>query len=325
MPKEDASVLAEFSVALFSDPPALLWVLPELFRSGLSIACIVSVLPRLPGVDLAEGVKREAEQRGIPFFRPGSLSSPEFQSKFFKTNPLALATMTLAKKIPNSILEGVPLGGVNYHPSYLPRYRGACPYFWPIFNGEKETGISIHQMIEEYDAGDIYVRKKVAVDPEETSGSLSMKCVKVGIPLLLLALKELKHGRKLPRIPQDPSQATQAPLPTIDLLEINWNSPAQKISALVRAASPFYGAFTSLGDQRILVWSLQISGQASDHLPPGTLVLSGGKTEVATSDVLVSLETIQHGLVRFYSGQEFLRVPGIKEGLILGNSRKGNP
>lgn len=315
---EDAVALQDFRVALFSDPPMVAWILPELLRSGLNVACVVSVTPRLLQNDGLDQVAEMAQKEGVPFFRPETLQSEKFVTDFFETKPSIIATATLSKRIPKSILDRVPQGGINFHPSLLPSYRGACPYFWPIVNGERQTGVTIHEMVEAFDAGDIHFRRKIPIDPAETSGSLAMKCARSGIKLLILALRELKEGRKLPRISQDLTRVSRARYPTPADLEISWDTKAEKILALVRAGSPYYGAFAVFRNKRLVIWSAQISRPNSEKVAPGTLVISKGKTEVAARDHFVSLETILDGLVQYYSGQEFLRIPGIRDGEQFG-------
>lgn len=317
--------MKDFRVAFFSDPPVLTWALPSLLQSGLSTACVVTLTPKILGKDPFPEIKGILQARGIPMFFPNTLSSPEFQEVFFNTAPSVIACMTLSRKIPQKLLSGVPLGGINWHPAFLPSYRGPVPGFWSIFNQEKETGVTLHDMTDEFDAGDIYFQKKIPIDPEETFGSLSFKGAIEGVKLLFLALNELKRGRKLPRIPQDPKRVSYAPFPQISGLEIQWDWPAEKISALIRAASPFLGASTWFQGELLKIWSARISEANTQKLKPGTLIISPGKTEVVTGNRLLSLETLQHGFFRYYSGAEFSQFPGIQTGQHLGMLEKEVP
>lgn len=309
-------------MALFTDPPVGVWALPVFFQSDLPLACVVSMLPRAAQHDIADEMGDFVKSKGIPFFRPFSLQDLAFETEFFETKPTVIATMTFQTRIPMEILRDVPLGGINYHPALLPRYRGAVPYFWVILNGERETGVAIHNMTEEFDSGDIHFIQKLSVDPEETTGTLCYKSAQVGIQLMMKALQELKAGRPLPRTPQDSRQVTYARMPTAANLEINWAEKSEKILALIRAASPYFGADTYFRGAFLRIWSARKTRPLPGSILPGTLSVSQGKVEVAAGDAFIALETIQEGLLRFYSGQEFLSIPNLHEGERFGRWSK---
>lgn len=312
------SGMADFSIAFYSDPPVASWVLPELLNSGLNISSIVTATPQVTRLDFPEDLKRQAEVRGISFFYPSSLSSPDFQKPFLRTKPSVIASMSFLRKVPAEILQAVPLGGINCHPALLPKYRGSVPCFWVILNRENVAGVTIHQMTDEFDAGDIHLNFKFPLGPFETSGTLLVRCSAFGVELMVKALKELEQGKSLPRIPQVPAQVTHAPLPDDSILEIRWDQEAAKVLALIRAASPIFGAFTLFRNLVIKIWSAHWSRPNDQGVLPGTLIGSQGKLEVATADSFIALEVIQMELMRFFSGQEFLAVQGIRDGEILG-------
>lgn len=135
-----------------------------------------------------------------------------------------------------------------------------------------------------------------------------------GLKLMFLALSELKLKKALPRIPQDNTKASYAPIPTLRDLEIDWNKPAAQILALVRAASPFFGATLNWKETFLKVWSARISRAKDTSVTPGTVSISKSLFEVAASDYFISLETLQLGTLRYASGQEFMAMSGIREG-----------
>ncbi len=316
--EELGSSLDHFSVAFFSDPPVASWVLSELLNSGLRVSSVVTLAPKTTRHSFPQDLKRLADGKGVPLFNPDTLHSAEFQQAFKKTKPSVIAAMSFLRKVPPEILQMAPLGGINWHPALLPRYRGSFPYFWIILNQDKETGVTIHEMTNEFDAGDIHYVQKIPVDSQETAGTLTLKCASVGIQLLLQTLRELAAGKSLPRAPQDPSLATYGLIPDASVLEINWDEKAMNILALIRAGSPFLGAMTIFRNLILRIWSARLSRPNDEGAKPGTLIVSRGRADVATQDYFITLETVQLELLRFYSGQEFLQIAGLVDGEILG-------
>lgn len=307
--------MEKFSVALFSDPPSVFPIVLKFLKARVDLACVVSFFPRGNILKIPDALKKELNRREIPVVLPDTLRSADVQRKILDTKPSVIATIGgLVEKIPKAILTKVPGGGLNWHPSLLPKYRGPFPCFWPIYNGEPETGNCIHEMTDQFDAGDIFMRQKIKIEPDETHGSLWMKCEAAGVKLMLNAISELRNGKKLPRIPQDPAKATQAPIPGLDILRIDWTKPAEKILALIRAASPALGAQFQFKNTIVKVWSAKMSRRNEAGVEPGTVSTKNGVFEVAAPDHFISLETLQIGFLRFASGQEFLSLSGIREG-----------
>lgn len=313
--------MSEFRVALFSDPPFGTWAIPELARAGVGLSTVISVVPRVTRVDAGDEQKQIAEKHGAAFLRPASLSSPEFVEAFRKTNTSAIAAMSFLNKIPNEILSMATHGGVNAHPALLPRYRGAIPYFWILYRREKKTGVTVHAMNDVFDSGDIHYQEEFPIAEDDTTGILAIKCCAIGIRLLIKALTELKAGRPLPRTPQNDKNATYAPIPDGTVLEIDWRKPAEEILALIRAAAPFLGAYTTFRNFQLKIWSARFSRPNAEKVRPGTLIVSKGRAEVAAADQFISLEAMQMDMLRFYSGAEFISIPNLKDGEMLGSAR----
>jgi methionyl-tRNA formyltransferase len=312
--------LNPFSIAFFSDPPVAVWVLPELLNSGIPVSSIVSIVPSLTKLDFPVAIQQAADARKIPFFRPDSLRSEDFLGAFMQTGPAVIACMSFLRKIPPEVLRIAPLGGINCHPAPLPKYRGSFPYFWIIMNGDKEASVTVHEMTEEFDAGDIHFTESYPVETAETAGTLMTKSARQGIRLLIKALSEIQAGRSLPRTPQNPANVTFARFPNFGELEIRWNQNAERILTLIRAASPHLGAFTVFRNVALKVWSARLSRPNTASTRPGTLIVSGGITEVAALDYCLELEVMQLELLRFYSGKEFAMLKGIQDGEVLGQN-----
>lgn len=306
-----------FSVSFFSDPPIAAWVLPQLLSSGIPVSSIVSIFPQATKLDAPVAIQQAADARGIPFFHPGSLLNETFLRDFAATDPSVIACMSFLRKVPPEVLRIPPLGGINCHPSKLPKYRGSFPYFWAILNGDRESAVTLHQMSETFDAGDIHFTESFPVDAGETAGTLMLKSAGKGIHLLIKALTALQAGGSLPRTRQNPADVSFARFPDPAMLEIQWDQDAERIQTLIRAASPHMGAFTLFRNLPLKIWSARLSRPNTAGIAAGTLIVSGGKTEVAARDRFLDLEVIQFEMLRFYSGREFA-AEKIKDGEILG-------
>ncbi|MDB5218252.1 MAG: hypothetical protein JWO86_6179 [Myxococcaceae bacterium] len=152
------------------------------------------------------------------------------------------------RKVPASFRTIAPLGAIGVHPSLLPRHRGPDPYFWAIDAGDTVTGVTAHQLDDAYDTGAILAKRELAIDPSWSAWRLAKKLDRPSLALLRETVRAFADGRAPPPLPQDDALATEAPQPTDDDLEIRWTEDAASIERRVRAASPWPGAFTAIGD-----------------------------------------------------------------------------
>ena len=154
-------------------------------------------------------VKAYALEHDIPVFQPAKLRPPEVVARLRDWQPDLLVIAAYGKLLPTSLLDLPPHGCINVHASLLPKYRGAAPIQWAIANGERQTGVTIMQVNEYMDAGDILLQKTCSITETETGGSLHDTLSVLGAETLDRALGLLKHGRLVAR-PQDESQVTYA-------------------------------------------------------------------------------------------------------------------
>jgi methionyl-tRNA formyltransferase len=156
--------------------------------------------------------------------------------------------------IPPAILSLASRGALNLHGSLLPRYRGRAPVNWVLVNGERETGVTLHDMDAKADHGDIVDQERVPIAFEDTARTLFDKVAAAARVVLRRSLPLLAAGTA-PRHPQDHARATSFGRRTPEDGRIDWSWPALRIHNLVRAvARPWPGAFTPAGGRRLLVW-----------------------------------------------------------------------
>jgi methionyl-tRNA formyltransferase len=152
------------------------------------------------------------------------------------------------RKVPASFRAIAPLGAIGVHPSLLPRHRGPDPYFWAIDAGDSVTGVTAHALDDEYDTGAILARRELAIEPSWNAWTLAKRLDRPSLALLRDTVRAYAAGSPPQPITQDDALATDAPQPSEDDLEIRWSDDAARIERRVRAASPWPGAFTALGD-----------------------------------------------------------------------------
>ncbi len=137
------------------------------------------------------------------------------------------------QKLGAGLLARVPRGFVNIHGSLLPKFRGAAPVQWAILTGEQQTGVTVFQLDERWDAGPILAQDVTAIDPLETADELHDRLAKIGARLIVETLDRLEHGRLRPE-PQDPSQASRAPKLSRADGWVDFTRPAEVVARRIR-------------------------------------------------------------------------------------------
>ncbi|HSX03124.1 MAG TPA: methionyl-tRNA formyltransferase [Rhabdochlamydiaceae bacterium] len=222
-------------------------VLEYLVMKKIDVAAIVTRPDKPKGRSLKmqpSAVKELAQTHfpQIPVFSPGKASAPEFAQILKSFDPDLFVVVAFGEILKMNLLSVPKKGSINVHASLLPKYRGAAPMQRSLMDGVAETGITIIDVAQQMDAGDIYKMAKISVPEEMTFGDLQEKLCALACPTLLEVIEEIEAG-KAKRIPQNHEGATLAPKITPNEEKINWDQPAFKIHNLVRALSPFPGAW----------------------------------------------------------------------------------
>jgi methionyl-tRNA formyltransferase len=262
-------------------------------------------------------VKRLALERKILVLQPEKLRDAGFLERLREIAPEAIVVAAYGKILPRSILELPPRGAINVHGSLLPKYRGAAPIQRALLAGEATTGITIMQMNERMDAGDILLQQELPILPDDTSGSLSARMAELGAVLLVDALYRAARGELRPR-PQREEEATLAPMVKKEEGEIDWGRPAIEIERAVRAFQPWPGAYTRLGGKLLKVLGAGVGSAVTAS--PGTIVRAEGDAlEVATGDGALALLELQLEGKRKVGARGFLAGHHVHPGDRLGH------
>jgi len=257
-----------------------------------------------------------AEKFNIPVLQPEKIKTDEFLEELKELNPDVICVTAYGKIIPKSILELPRNGCINVHPSLLPKYRGAAPVNWTIINGEKVTGVTIMQMDEGMDSGDILLVREVQIGDDDDAEKMLAKLSHIGGEMLVQTLTLLGEG-KLKPVKQDESEVTYAPMLQKSDGEIKWEKTASDIRNLIRGLTPWPGTFTKLGDKTLKIYKANIhEGQGQ----PGEIIESGKNSIiVSTGDGALEILELQIEGGKRLDVKSFLSGHQIEKGVILGN------
>ena len=292
--------------------------LRALVSSGHEVAAVVTQPDRPMGRRGVLGmppVKEEAVRLGLDVLQPSRVRDAEFAGILREISPDIVVVAAFGQIIPGEILGLPKYGCVNIHASLLPKYRGAAPIQWALLDGEKETGVTIMQMGEGLDTGDILAVRRVGISPGETGGSLFDKLSACGAELLAEVLPEIEKGTVRP-VPQPAESPTgYARMISKEDGRIDWTLSAEEIERRVRALDPWPSAFTTLDGKTCKVWKstaedMETYSHENDIIKsePGTVVsASDGRIVVTTGRGLLAVEELQIEGKKRMKAADFLR------------------
>ena len=197
-------------------------------------------------------VKACAIEHNIDVFQPTSLKNDDVSAQIENMNADVIVVVAYGKILPKRILEAAKYGCINVHASLLPKYRGAAPIQWAVINGDKETGVTVMQMDEGLDTGDILRIEKTEIGENETSEELFNRLSLIGADALIKTLDDIEKGISKP-IPQGKSDNSYAEKITKALSPIDWNKSAVEVHNLVRGLQTWPCAQTKLNGKNIKI------------------------------------------------------------------------
>jgi methionyl-tRNA formyltransferase len=266
--------------------------LEALLAHGFEVAAVFTHLDDPREEVWWESLTRKAEAKGIPVHYPEDARSQAVQDLVATYAPDFLFSFYYRFMIPPAILALAGRGALNLHGSLLPRYRGRAPVNWVLVEGETETGVSLHYMVEKPDAGALVDQERVAIDFADTAFTLYGKLEDAARRVLDRALPALAAGTAQAS-PLDLTQGSYRGGRKPADGRIDWAWPARRIYDLVRGVThPYPGAFTTLQGRRLLVWwALPVPGNGG---VPGTVTaVDADGITVSSGDGAVRLVTLQ--------------------------------
>jgi methionyl-tRNA formyltransferase len=275
-------------------------------------------------------IRDVARERGTPIVDPEDVNTPEAQARLAQYNADLLVVCDYGQILSPAMLATTRRGGVNLHASLLPKYRGAAPINWAIYNGETETGVTVIAMTPQIDAGGNLAQARVAIGPDETSAELEVRLAAIGARLTCETIDQFELGA-IQAIPQDPSLVTKAPRLKKTDGTIDWSRSALAIKNQIRAMEPWPKTYTfwhrSDGPPVRLILGpasvVEAVGMAVESPPqPGTVLeASGNRLVIAAGVDAVMPASVQPSGKRLLPIAEFLRGYHAQPGDRLGAER----
>lgn len=283
--------------------------LNALKQAGLEIVGVVTAAdkPAGRGQKLSESaVKKYAQENSLPILQPIKLKDPEFLAELRALNA-DLFVVVAFRMLPEVVWQMPSKGTINLHGSLLPQYRGAAPINHVLINGEQETGVTTFFLKQEIDTGDIIFSDAIAIDAEETAGSLHDKLMAIGAKLIVKTVKAIESD-DYNEVPQPQSEELKA-APKIfkDFCKIDWNQTNQTVYNHIRGLSPYPTAFTTLNDKILKIFNAEQDLQ-EPRISTGAF-LTDGKTylKFATKDGFIKVTDLQFEGKKRMLIDEFLR------------------
>ena len=318
--------MAALKLVFCGTPRFAVPTLEALLAAGHDIALVVSQPDKPVGREqklTAPPVKQIALAAGLAVTQPDKIrNNAEFRAQLEAIAPDAIVVVAYGRIIPPWMLELPRLGCINLHASLLPKYRGAAPIQWAVAMGETVTGNTTMLLEVGLDTGPILLQQKLPIGAEQTAADLFDVLAISGAPLVVDTLAGLAGGSIKPQ-PQDHSLATLAPVLDREDGRMDFAlRTATELKNRWRGFQPWPGAFTALGDKKLIVHKLQVAGppvENAANAAPGEIRTENHRLLVACAHGtwLELLEVQLEGKKRL-AAAEFLRGAQLAHGARLG-------
>ncbi len=288
-------------IVFMGTPAFAVTVLDRIIGAGHEVVGVVTTpdKPAGRGQHLKfSDVKQYAVEHQLALYQPEKLKDPTFVEAMQQLKADAFVVVAF-RMLPACIYNIPPMGTFNVHASLLPQYRGAAPIQWAIMNGETETGVTTFLLDEHTDTGAIIGQSSVAINPEETAGTLHDKLMEAGANLAVETLHKMETHSLEPK-----SQIVNEPIKTApkifkEDMHIHWNETAEHIANKIRGLSPYPGAFTFLTEKKdgkkvqLKIFECSLTDLKSADNPGSFLLFEQKYLKVATKTYDILLKIIQ--------------------------------
>ena len=295
--------------------------LEELLATGDEIALVITHEDPV-GEDIwFRSVRELAERHGIAVIAPPDVNAPDVVERVVALEPDFLFSAMFRQMLKPALLEAPGRGAFNLHPSLLPKFRGRAPINWVLVEGETETGVTLHYMVEKADRGDIVAQRRISIAADDTALTLHRKAAQASRMLMREAYPLLAAGGAA-RIAQDSSLASYYGRRTPADGEIDWNRPAKRIYDLVRAVThPYPGAFTWHQGRQLFVWWARVAESPRSLTVGEVEVTRSGEVYVGAGQGALRLERVQREGSPECTAAEWATRGGWRPGEVLGKSQ----
>lgn len=300
-------------------PNFAVYPLEKLFESKYDISLVVSQEDKPKGRGkklLPTPVKERALELGLEVYQPHNINSEESIKKIKDIKPDFIVVAAYGQILRSEILSIPKYGCINIHASLLPKYRGAAPINWVIINGENETGVTIMNMNEGLDTGDILLKERIDITEEDDSITIHDKLSNLGGKLIVKALDGVKDGYIEPK-EQDHTKATYASMIHKKTGRIDWNKSGEDIKNLIRGLKPWPFAYTFYQDANVKIHKVKVIDKFIEGQNGQIIKVNEEGVFVNTNDSCIVIEELQFPGKKKMSVSEFIRGNNIEVGIVL--------
>ena len=249
-------------------------------------------------------IKQYAIENNLPVEQPVNFKSENSLDTLQRYNADLMVVVAYGIILPTTVLSTPTLGCINIHASILPRWRGAAPIQRALLAGDIETGVTLMQMDEGLDTGNVLAKSKCSIEQDDTSKTLHDKLSLLGANALIGLLPEVQHQRLIPTA-QLPSEATYAQKLTKQEAKINWGLPATDVLRAINGYNPWPVAHTLLGEAPLRIWSAKMTQQPVSQ-ESGHIKSDNNQMLVACQDNYLEITELQPVNKRRMTAREYL-------------------
>ncbi|MFH1990995.1 MAG: methionyl-tRNA formyltransferase [Pseudomonadota bacterium] len=290
-------------------------VLESLLERGEDIVAVYAP-PDRPG-GRTDPLKDAAVAKKIPVYQPSTYKDDQVFAEYKALKPDLTVMAFVTDIIPARFFDVPIYGTINYHPSLLPRHRGASAINWAVIMGDTKTGLSIFWPDGGIDTGFVLLQKEIDIGPEDTTGALYFNHLfPMGVEAILESIDLVKEG-KAPKIPQDEAEVTYEPPCDDRVAGIDWSKPGLEVYNLVRGCDPQPGAYVLFKDEKVRFYGPKLIEKSQDKTPGTILQIDNQGMQVAVSGGRLLVSRIKAGKGAKVAAAEFAAEKGLNVGDIL--------
>lgn len=307
-------------IVFMGTPDFAVPTLQTLIESGHQVIGVVTQPDKAKGRSgklVPTPVKETAMAADIPVFQPNKVKDEVFLHLLRKLNPDVIVVVAFGQILPKEVLELPQYGCLNVHASLLPKLRGAAPIQWSVIEGDDESGVTIMQMDEGLDTGDILMVERYHLDPKETGGSLFDKLSELGGPLILKVLEQAENGRLRP-VPQKEEEHTYAKMLNKALGNMDFQKTAVELERLIRGLNPWPSAYTYINGKMLKIWEAQVTDGMNGEEPGTIIEVTRESFTIQTGDGGLKILSLQLEGKKRMDVEAFLRGFSMEKGSKLG-------
>lgn len=257
--------------------------LERIYADGHDIAAVYTKVdtPKNRGMRLTPSpVKEFAQAHDLPVIQPVTFQDDAVALELEALEPELICVVAYGKILPQRVLDIPKYGCINIHASLLPKLRGAGPIQWSILSGHRETGVTAMYLSAGMDEGDMIDRIVTPITDTDTTETLTETLAELGAELLSRTVSAIGAGTAA-RTPQDPAQATYAPMLRKDMAPIDWTRTPEEISCHVRGMIPWPVATMVLDGKVCKVFSVKELDKTTDRTPGQPVAVTKKGLEIA--------------------------------------------